>query len=209
MAVSVAFYRVLLRLCPQEFRNSYGDEAAATFAEALARLRDAGNMSAAITFALAGYFDIVVTALREHATIVGGDVAFALRLMAKSWLSSAIVIATLALAIGIGATVFSAIDTVLLAPLPYCSRRCRTKSRRSWSLSSIVPTTTPGPTVPKQVFRTRSIGRSLRAPSVRSVRTRAGRRRAPASRCRKRFRDRSSPAISFKLSAFARSSDVS
>lgn len=119
MTPSLAFYRALLRLCPREFRNSYGEEAAETFAEALSRLRDQREPAKALSFSITAYFDIVLTALREHAAIVGGDVAFALRLMAKSWLSSAIVIATLALAIGIGATVFSAIDTVLLAPLPY------------------------------------------------------------------------------------------
>jgi predicted permease len=119
MPASVAFYRALLRLCPREFRSSYGEEAAATFAEEIARLHDERDPTKATSFALAAYFDIVATALHEHVAIVGRDVAFALRLMAKSWLSSAIVIATLALAIGIGATVFSAIEAVLLAPLPY------------------------------------------------------------------------------------------
>jgi putative ABC transport system permease protein len=119
MTHSLRFYRVLLRLCPREFRRSYGEEAAATFAEEIARLHDERDPTKAWSFALAAYLDIVVTALREHAAIVGRDIAFALRLMAKSWLSSAIVISTLALAIGIGATVFSAIEAVLLAPLPY------------------------------------------------------------------------------------------
>jgi putative ABC transport system permease protein len=119
MAPSLTFYRALLRLCPREFRRSYGEEAASTFAEALSRLHERREPAKTLTFALSAYFDIVLTALREHAAIVGGDVSFALRLMAKSWVSSAIVIATLALAIGIGATVFSAIDSVLLAPLPY------------------------------------------------------------------------------------------
>ena len=60
-----------------------------------------------------------MTALREHAAAIGSDVTYALRLMAKSWVSSAVVVVTLAIAIGVGATVFSAIEAVLLTPLPY------------------------------------------------------------------------------------------
>ncbi len=117
--LGVTLYRALLRFCPREFRSAYGDQAVAAYAEMAGRRYEEGGTAAALAFALAAYADIVVTALRERAAILGGDVAFALRLMAKSWLSTAIVIATLAIAIGIGATVFSAIDAVLLAPLPY------------------------------------------------------------------------------------------
>ncbi|HEV3089913.1 MAG TPA: ADOP family duplicated permease [Candidatus Cybelea sp.] len=118
MAGGVAIYRALLRLCPREFRSNYGEQAMDDFSQILHRRRTQ-NRAKALGFALEAYLDILATALREHAALVGSDAAFALRLMAKSWVSSSIVIATLALAIGIGATVFSAIDAVLLAPLPY------------------------------------------------------------------------------------------
>jgi putative ABC transport system permease protein len=118
MPASVTLYRALMRMCPREFRNNYGDQAVEAFAE-YARCADRRGLPAAWSFAAAAYSDILMTALREHATGIGNDVAYALRLMAKSWVSSAIVVVTLAIAIGIGATVFSAIEAVLLAPLPY------------------------------------------------------------------------------------------
>ncbi len=119
MALAVFIYRALLRACPREFRSGYGDEALAAFVEMIGRRSKERGRAAALAFVLAAYVDILCTALRERAAAVASDAAFAARLMAKSWIASAIVIATLAIAIGIGATVFSAVDAVLLAPLPY------------------------------------------------------------------------------------------
>ncbi len=119
MPPSVSLYRLLLRACPREFRNSYGDQTVAAFAEMIGRRMSDGGRAAAAAFALAAYGDILLTALRERGAAIAGDAAFALRLIAKSWIASSIVIATLAIAIGIGATVFSAVEAVLLAPLPY------------------------------------------------------------------------------------------
>ncbi|HET6274814.1 MAG TPA: ADOP family duplicated permease [Candidatus Cybelea sp.] len=119
MSPSVRLYRVLVRACPREFRSSYGDQTVAAFAEMIGRRTNEGGRAAAAAFAFAAYGDILLTALRERGAAVAGDAAFALRLIAKSWITSSIVIATLAIVVGIGATVFSAIDAVLLAPLPY------------------------------------------------------------------------------------------
>jgi putative ABC transport system permease protein len=119
MSPCVSVYRALLRACPREFRSTYGDEAVAAFAEMFRRRTHEGDRVAVAAFVLAAYGDILHTALRERAGTIAGDAAFALRLIAKSWMTSCVVIATLAIAIGIGATVFSAVEAVLLAPLPY------------------------------------------------------------------------------------------
>jgi len=119
MAASVIFYRVLLRMCPREFRTNYGDQAIETFVEIAQRRAGRRGRLSAWSFFAAAYLDILMTALREHAAGIGSDVTYALRLMAKSWVSSAVVVVTLAVAIGVGATVFSAIEAVLLTPLPY------------------------------------------------------------------------------------------
>src|ERR1700723_3624181 len=118
MTLSVGFYRLLMRACPREFRSNYGDQAVEAFAE-IARRTDGRGRLATWSFFAAAYADILMTALREHAAGIGSDIAYALRLMVKSWVSSAVVVVTLAIAIGIGATVFGAIEAVLLAPLPY------------------------------------------------------------------------------------------
>ena len=119
MAPAVSLYRAFLRACPYEFRSSYGDEAVAAFAEMIGRRAREGGRAGALVFAVTAYADILLTALRERTASVAGDAAFALRLIAKSWVTSSIVVTTLAIAIGIGATVFSAVEAVLLAPLPY------------------------------------------------------------------------------------------
>src|SRR5262249_44871647 len=51
--------------------------------------------------------------------ILGRNLKFALRLMVKSPLFSAAIILTLALGIGANSAVFSALDAVLLRPLPF------------------------------------------------------------------------------------------
>ncbi len=119
MTPAVVIYRALLRACPREFRSSYGDEAVAAFVEMTRRRTSEGARAAGLAFVLTAYADLLITALRERTAAVAGDASFALRLIAKSWVTSSIVVATLAIAIGIGATVFSAVDAVLLAPLPY------------------------------------------------------------------------------------------
>jgi putative ABC transport system permease protein len=119
MTPAVVIYRALLRACPREFRSSYGDEAVAAFVEMTQRRTSEGARAARFAFVLSAYADLLITALRERTGTVAGDASFALRLIAKSWVTSSIVVATLAIAIGIGATVFSAVDAVLLAPLPY------------------------------------------------------------------------------------------
>ena len=102
MAASVVFYRLLLRMCPREFRTNYGDQAIETFVEIAQRRAGRRGRLSAWSFFAAAYLDILMTALREHAAGIGSDVTYALRLMAKSWVSSAVVVVTLAVAIGVG-----------------------------------------------------------------------------------------------------------
>jgi putative ABC transport system permease protein len=119
MNVAEAVFRAFVGTCPREFRRNYGAQTVETFRETAKRRSAEGGAQAAWTFVMSAYADILWTAFREHTAMVGKDVAYALRLIEKSWGSSVIVICTLAIAIGIGAAVFSAIDTVLIAPLPY------------------------------------------------------------------------------------------
>jgi putative ABC transport system permease protein len=119
MNVAEAVFRAFVGTCPRDFRRNYGAQTIETFRETAKHRNAEGGASAAWTFMMSAYADILWTSFREHTTMIGKDIGYALRLIGKSWGSSAIVIGTLAIAIGIGAAVFSAIDTVLIAPLPY------------------------------------------------------------------------------------------
>lgn len=63
--------------------------------------------------------DALRASVAERIEMIARDLGFALRVLAKTPLFSVIIIATLALAIGANAAVFSIVDAVLLHPLPY------------------------------------------------------------------------------------------
>lgn len=119
MNAAAALFRLLVATCPVEFRQNYGAQMVETFVAAAQSGRTEHGTAAVWAFALSAYADVLATSFREHGSNICKDVVYALRLIAKSWVSSAVIVATLAIAIGIGATVFSAIEAVLLAPLPY------------------------------------------------------------------------------------------
>lgn len=119
MNAAVALFRFLVATCPAEFRQNYGAQMVETFV-ATARCRRAENGTAeGWAFVLAAYADVLAVSLHERTSNIAKDVVYALRLIAKSWVSLAVIVATLAIAIGIGATVFSAVEAVLMTPLPY------------------------------------------------------------------------------------------
>src|SRR5215468_10226317 len=103
----VRFYRNLLRLYPSWFRAEYGDELSRTFAERTRGRRAFVRMTLAIA-------DVVPNALATHWGIlrrgaasgltppaIAGDIRFALRQMARTRLISAVIIAVIAVGIGV------------------------------------------------------------------------------------------------------------
>jgi putative ABC transport system permease protein len=104
-------YRRLLHLYPREFRDEYGDEMSLLFRERAAegRIR--------LCFQVLG--DLLFHAPREHWNSLTQDVRFAFRQVRRSPGFSAVVVVTLALGIGGTTAVFSVLQAVLLAPLPY------------------------------------------------------------------------------------------
>jgi putative ABC transport system permease protein len=112
------FFRVLLRLLPEELRAAYGKEIEATFR---AERREAGPGR---FFALAGVWlatvaDLLRQAPAQHWEVLVRDVRYGLRMMARRRLHSVTAILTLALAIGANVAMFAVVDAVILAPLPY------------------------------------------------------------------------------------------
>ena len=130
-------YRVLLRLCPPDLRAAYGAEMEALFLADLARAGSVGK--AAVWLRAVG--DVIrhglgarndswsrhrrTSAYREYETgrfwmdTWRYDLRHAVRMMARQRGTTAIILLTLALAIGANTAVFSAVHTVLIRPLPY------------------------------------------------------------------------------------------
>jgi predicted permease len=110
------FYTLLLLLYPASFRDEYGAEMAAVFAD---RLRDAGGPAARATLLAGAIPEVFANALAVHADVLRQDLRYTARSLtrARGFAFTAIVI----IALGIGATTaaFSVADFVLLRPLPF------------------------------------------------------------------------------------------
>jgi len=110
------FYRALLHLYPTSFRNEYGDEMAAVFAQ---RRRDAANALSEAFLWIGVCFEILFNALAVHFDILNQDLRYAFRTLAHApgFTATAIVVG----ALGVGATTatFTMVDHVLLRPLPF------------------------------------------------------------------------------------------
>ena len=117
----------LLRLYPPACRERYGDELAAAMRACAARERAAGTSPPLIALRLLFDAASAATLMRRDRTPPGDplmrsilhDVRHAFRLLRRAPLFSALVITTLALAVGANTAIFSVINGVLLRPLPY------------------------------------------------------------------------------------------
>ena len=137
MATSRLLYRVVLRLCPSDLRAEFGAEMEELLVQELGRARGLGKVRV-WTRALADVLrhgtgarndswrrESRTSAYVEYETgrfwmdTWRYDLRHALRMMSRQRGTTAIILLTLALAIGANTAVFSAVHTVLIRPLPY------------------------------------------------------------------------------------------
>jgi predicted permease len=111
-------FHALLLIVPLDVRREYGPQIWRDFSREQTEREQAGSLASMWLF-LCVCGDLVAIGLRERYAAAARDVVFALRSLRKTPLFTIVIIATLAVAIGANAAVFSVLRSVVLAPLPY------------------------------------------------------------------------------------------
>lgn len=106
------WYRRLLRIYPQDFRDEFGGEMTQLYRD---RRRDESWWSLWRSLLL----DLIRTAPTEHVAMLRQDLRHAWRGLVRTPVVTATAILTLAIGVGASTAVFSVVHAVLLRPLPY------------------------------------------------------------------------------------------
>jgi putative ABC transport system permease protein len=105
-------YRLLLHLCPSDFREEYGDEMTRLF-------RDRSRREGALLVAFEAFPDLAATAWREQMDTLRQDILYTFRTLSKNRGFAVVAFLTLMLVIGANTTIFSVVNSVVFQPLPY------------------------------------------------------------------------------------------
>jgi putative ABC transport system permease protein len=116
MGVADRVFKALMRMLPAEFRGDYEREMSATFR---AERRDARGPLRLTRVWGATVVDVFRTAPAEHLDILRRDLGYTVRMLARRPMLTFTALLTLALGIGANTAIFSVVNGVLLAPLPY------------------------------------------------------------------------------------------
>ncbi len=116
MGLTDRAFRALMRILPAEFRGEYEREMSATFR---AERRDAHGAFSLTRIWMATVVDVFRTAPDEHLDILRRDLGYTFRMLARRPTLTLTALLTLALGIGANTAIFSVVNGVLFAPLPY------------------------------------------------------------------------------------------
>jgi hypothetical protein len=116
MGWSDRVFRVLTRLLPSEFRGDYEREMSVMFHAERQAAPGPGGLARVW---LATIADVFRTAPGEHLDILRRDLAYTRRILARRPALTITAIVTLALGTGANTAIFSVVNGVLFAPMPY------------------------------------------------------------------------------------------
>jgi predicted permease len=125
-------YRALLRVFPASFRDEYGDEMSAAFAERLRGSGVAGRLAAY----LGAIADVFSGALAVHLEILGQDLRYTARTLRRNAAFTVTSILVIAIGIGANTAAFAVTDVVLFRELPY---RDPHRLMKLWQRSAAYP----------------------------------------------------------------------
>jgi hypothetical protein len=124
-----AFYRRLIGLYPQHFRDQFTDDFLQAFDDRRSEKRFTGAWGGVwlVLFLLRDFVTSVPMAQQQHDRTIGverimgdflRDVRFSARMLIKNPMFTVAAVTTLALGIGLNAVTFSAVHSILMRPLP-------------------------------------------------------------------------------------------
>ncbi len=108
-------YDALLHLYPAAFRNEYGDEMRAIFAQ---RRRQSRGLGVPALW-MDTFFEVLTNALAVHGDILRQDLRYTARTLARAPGFTLTAILVVALGVGANTAVFTVTDFVLIRPLPF------------------------------------------------------------------------------------------
>ncbi len=116
MGFTDRMFKALMRMLPAEFRGEYEREISATFR---AERREANGALRLTRVWMTTVADVFRTAPGEHLDILRRDLGYTFRMLARRPTLTFTALLTLALGIGANTAIFSAVNGVVFAPLPY------------------------------------------------------------------------------------------
>ena len=141
-ALAVAIFRIALLATPRDARRLYGVATRADFALAYERTRENDGAFAALAYAFVASADAIGGGILERFATIGRDVGYAIRTARKTPAISALIVATMAIAIGLNVSADSAMTHVFFDQLPFAEAaslthitETNTSSGGNWALT--------------------------------------------------------------------------